>query len=93
MRNTPAIMVTFAAPAMPNCDTAAARKGTVTVDGPPIKTGLRPSSAVKGAVMIELNSPNSGGNPISAAIANPYGRAMSAAISPPKPSPQRCRQE
>ena len=71
IRQTPAMMVTFAAPPMPNCATAAARKGTVTVDGPPIKTGLRPSSAVAGAEMMELNKPNSGGNPMSAAIASP----------------------
>jgi hypothetical protein len=46
-------------------------KGTVALAVPPIRTGLRPNSAVIGAVRIEVTTPNIGGNPIKAAIERP----------------------
>ena len=51
--------------------TAAATNGTVTEDAPPIRTGLRPNTAVIGAVRMEVNRPRIGGSPISDAIASP----------------------
>src|SRR5579864_3543364 len=82
----------LAPPPTPCERTAAATNGTVTDDAPPISTGFRPSSAVMGAVRIEVNSPSIGGSPISDAIASPYGRAISAARKPPPASPQKAPQ-
>src|SRR5258708_17768856 len=61
--------------------------GTVALAVPPIKTGLRPSSAVIGAVATDVTNPKTGGRPIMLAIARPYGRAIRAAIAPPPKSP------
>lgn len=66
--------------------------GTVALAVPPIITGLRPNNAVTGAVATEATKPSAGGNPIIAAIAKPYGRAISAAIAPPETSPANARQ-
>ena len=68
---TEATMETLAAPPMPCDRTALAMKGTVALAVPPIKTGFRPSSAVMGAVRIEVITPKIGGNPIKAAIERP----------------------
>jgi hypothetical protein len=46
-------------------------KGTVALAVPPIKTGLRPSKAMTGAVKMDVNTPRTGGKPISDAIASP----------------------
>ena len=46
-------------------------KGTVALAVPPINTGLRPSSAVTGAVRMLVKIPRTGGSPISEAIASP----------------------
>ena len=51
--------------------TAPAMNGTVALAVPPIRTGLRPSSAVTGAVRIDVNRPSSGGRPMSWARASP----------------------
>lgn len=86
--STEATIDTFAAPPIP-CDlTASAMNGTVALAVPPISTGLRPNSAVTGAVQMDVTTPRIGGRPISAAMESPYGSAMSAAISPPAQSPQ-----
>ncbi len=84
---TAAAMQTFAAPPIPWAWAALAMKGIVALPVPPISTGLRPSNAVPGAVRIDVKTPNTGGSPIAAAIAKPYGKAMRAAISPPQASP------
>ena len=47
-------MQTFAAPEIPWARTAAAMKGTVTLEVPPMSTGLRPNNTQKGAEMIEV---------------------------------------
>ena len=60
---TDAARQTLAAPPVPCAATAAAMNGTVALAVPPIKTGLRPSSEVTGAVRIEVKSPSSGGKP------------------------------
>jgi len=65
----------------------------VTVDVPPISTGFRPSSAVTGAVRIDVIKPIAGGMPISVAIASPYGSAISAATRPPARSPRSAASE
>ena len=91
--NTEATRQTCAAPPTPWCATASAMNGTVALAVPPIRTGLRPSSAVMGAVTIEVTIPNTGGSPIMDARARPYGRAMSAAIKPPDMSPAKARHE
>jgi hypothetical protein len=85
--NTEATIVTFAAPPMPCSLTASAMNGTVALAVPPMRTGFLPSRAVAGAVTIEVNKPSTGGNPISEAIAKPYGIAISAAMIPPQTSP------
>ena len=61
--------------------------GTVALAVPPINTGLRPSAAMIGAVRIDVKTPSTGGNPISDAMAKPYGSAINAAITPPEKSP------
>jgi hypothetical protein len=66
-------------------------KGTVALAVPPIRTGFRPSSAMMGAVTIEVRIPSIGGRPITDAMASPYGSAISAAISPPEQSPAKVR--
>jgi hypothetical protein len=67
----PAEAQTFAPPEMP-CDlTAAAMKGIVTLEVPPMRTALRPSRAQIGAVMMEVYAPSTGGKPISKASARP----------------------
>ena len=68
---TEAANETLAAPPIPWFFTAKAINGTVALAVPPIKTGLRPSSAITGAVRIDVKTPRTGGNPISEAIANP----------------------
>ena len=74
---------------MPPAATAAVIMGTVALAVPPIKTGLRPSNDVTGAVNIDVNSPIWGGSPIIRARAKPYGSATNAAIAPPIASPAR----
>ena len=69
--NTAARIEILAPPPTPCIATAAAMKGTVTDDAPPMSTGLRPSSAVIGAVRMEVNNPSIGGRPMSDAIAKP----------------------
>ena len=64
-------------------------KGTVALAVPPIRTGLRPSSAMIGAVRIDVKTPRTGGSPIREAIARPYGSAINAAITPPEASPEK----
>ena len=62
--NTEATIETFAAPPIP-CDShCIAMKGTVALAVPPIRTGFRPSSAVMGAVRIDVTTPRIGGKPI-----------------------------
>ena len=68
---TDATIETFAAPPTPWFCTASAMNGTVALAVPPISTGLRPSAAMMGAVRIDVNTPNTGGRPISDAIARP----------------------
>jgi hypothetical protein len=46
-------------------------KGTVALAVPPMRTGLRPSSAITGAVRIDVKIPRTGGRPMSEAIAKP----------------------
>ena len=46
-------------------------KGTVALAVPPIRTGLRPSNAMTGAVTMDVKTPRTGGSPISDAIASP----------------------
>ena len=69
--STDATMDTLAAPPVPSVRTALAIKGTVTLAVPPIKTGFRPSTAVTGAVRIEVITPNIGGRCIRVAIERP----------------------
>ena len=57
IRKTDAARQTLAAPATPSRRTAPAMNGTVALAVPPISTGFRPSSAVIGAVRIDVNSP------------------------------------
>ncbi len=45
--------------------------GTVALAVPPISTGLRPNSAITGAVRMEVKTPSTGGRPISDAMASP----------------------
>ena len=85
-------MQTFAAPAMPCCATAAAMKGTVTLDIPPIRTGLRPKSTQIGDAITDVTTPRSTGSPINDASARPYGNAISAATRPPAVSPPKAPQ-
>jgi len=40
-------------------------------------------------VRMDVNTPRTGGSPISEAIANPYGSAINAAITPPEQSPKK----
>ena len=68
---TDATIETFAAPPTPWLCTASAMNGTVALAVPPISTGLRPSSAIMGAVRMDVKTPNTGGSPISDAIARP----------------------
>ena len=68
---TDATIETLAAPPIPCVRTAIAMNGTVALAVPPIRTGLRPSSAMIGAVRIDVNTPSTGGSPISDAIARP----------------------
>jgi len=91
--NTEATRQTCAAPPTPWCATARAINGTVALAVPPIRTGLRPSSAVTGAVTIDVTIPSVGGSPIMDARASPYGRAIRAAINPPETSPPKARHE
>ena len=51
--------------------TASAMNGTVALAVPPINTGLRPSAAIMGAVRMDVKTPNTGGSPISDAMARP----------------------
>ena len=88
---TAAAMLIFAAPPIPYAATAALTNGAVTVEGPPIKTGLRPNKAVTGEVKMDVNRPNTGGIPIIDAIAKPYGKAINAATTPPERSPPNLR--
>src|SRR5579863_96778 len=90
--NTDATMHTFAAPPIPCCLTAVEMNGTVALAVPPIRTGFLPRNAVTGAVITEVRTPSTGGRPIRAAMERPYGRAISAAITPPKQSPANNRQ-
>ena len=62
---------TFAAPPTPWPRTAIAMNGTVALAVPPISTGFLPKAAMMGAVRIDVNTPSTGGRPISDAIANP----------------------
>ncbi len=71
IRITEAASTTLLDPPTPCECTAAARNGTVALAVPPIRTGLRPSSAVIGAVAIDVNRPSAGGRPIRRAIARP----------------------
>jgi hypothetical protein len=68
---TDATMHTFAAPPRPCNWTACAMNGTVALAVPPISTGLRPNTAVIGALTMEVTSPRTGGKPIMEARANP----------------------
>ena len=68
---TDATIVTFAAPPIPCDRTACAINGTVALAVPPISTGLRPRIAVMGAVIIEVTTPRTGGNPIKVAMDKP----------------------
>src|SRR5690349_16594690 len=67
-------------------------KGTVALAVPPIRTGLRPSRAVIGAVRIEVTTPRMGGRPISAALESHKGSALRAAMRPPAQSPRNVSQ-
>ena len=86
----PATSETLAAPPIPCFSTAWARKGTMAFAVPPIRTGLRPGSAVIGAIKMEVKTPGTGGRLMSEAIASPYGSAIDAAIAPPQQSPLNC---
>jgi len=46
-------------------------KGTVALAVPPMSTGLRPRSAMMGAVRMEVKTPKTGGKPINDAMASP----------------------
>jgi hypothetical protein len=46
---------------------------------------------VIGAVAIDVTTPSIGGKPIMAASANPYGKAIKAAMAPPDKSPAKFR--
>ncbi len=71
IRKIEAARQTFAAPPIPWVSTVPLMNGTVTLDVPPIRTGLRPNTAVIGAVRIDVKRPNSAGRPISRASARP----------------------
>ena len=45
--------------------------GTVALAVPPISTGFRPNAAMMGAVRIDVKTPNTGGRPMSDAMARP----------------------
>ena len=66
-----AMMHSVAASPTPPRRAAKAMKGTVALAVPPIRTGFRPKSAITGAVRIEVNTPSTGGRPISEAMARP----------------------